>query len=108
MRTDGARHERRQLSGQERGRRAQHATADIGRKTLPGAAKVGRIHSRQIVSPKTELSDSEEAGQEDADSQHLQIAFRKSPRAGKEKYQRDNDQARQLKNAKELAPGDDP
>src|SRR6185436_20967363 len=50
-------HRAHQLRGDQRGTRADHPAADIGRKTLTGASEICRIDAGQVVPPETELRD---------------------------------------------------
>ena len=81
-------HHQYELRRQQRCRSSDHSSADVRRKALARSAKVRRIHSRQIVSPKTQLRDSEKTCEEDSPFQQCKIVHRRI-----QKYERNDNQS---------------
>ena len=83
-------------------KRSDHAPADIGRKALARAAQVRRVDARKVVPPETHLRDGRQADEEDAP-----LRERQPDGWHQQEHERQQHDARELKDVQQLAPADD-
>ena len=86
----------------QRGARADHPAADVGREAFAGAAQMGRVHARQIVPPEAELRDRQQPREEDA----RLLDQREAGGWNEGEDERQQNQSRHLEQVEQAAPAD--